>query len=160
NRSSHAMLGLWTADGQRLWSLPLSASERISRNPVVRTTKREIFCAWIAENAARDFEVYAAWFDQRGNPTTPAQRLGPAGPLARNVNATIDERGRAWVSYDARIDTRAEELFLARVDHATSQLTRLTANDGKPSKYPDVAVANGRVALTWYDERDGNKEVY
>ena len=160
NRASHAMLGLWTAEGQRVWSKALAAPERISRNPVVRTTRREIFCAWIAENAARDFEVYAAWFDLQGNPVAPAQRLGPAGMTTWNVNATIDDRGRAWVVYDARIDTRTDELFVARVERTTSELTRLTRNDGKPSKDPDIAVANGRVALTWFDERDGNKEVY
>src|SRR5579862_2435439 len=85
-RSSHAMLGLWTADGQRLWSRALAAPERVSKNPVVRAAKREIFCAWIAENAARDLEVYAAWFDQNGNPSTPAQRLGPAGSRTWNLN--------------------------------------------------------------------------
>jgi hypothetical protein len=67
NRTSHAMIGVWTPDGQRLWSRPLAPPERISRNPVVRTVGQEIFVAWVAENAARDFEVYAAWFDRKGN---------------------------------------------------------------------------------------------
>lgn len=160
DRSSHAMLGLWSRDGKRLWDKALALPDRISKNPVVRATRNEIFCAWLAENGARDLEVYAAWFDLKGNPTIPAQRLGPAGQTTWNVNATIDDRGRAWVAFDARVNTRADEIFVARVGKATSQVTRVTANDGMPSKYPDLAVANGRVALTWFDERDGNKEVY
>ena len=59
-----------------------------------------------------------------------------------------------------RVGTRADELFVARVDKSSSRVTRLTADDGRPSKYPDLAVGGGRVALTWFDERDGNKEVY
>jgi hypothetical protein len=160
NRTSHAMLGLWSRDGRRLWARMLALPERISKNPVVRTTRNRIFCAWLAENAARDLEVYAAWFDSKGNPVEAAQRLGPAGQTTWNVNATVDDRGRAWVAFDARVGTRADELYVARVDHSSSRVTRLTADDGRPSKYPDLAVGNGRVALTWFDERDGNKEVY
>ena len=36
----------------------------------------------------------------------------------------------------------------------------IVIHDGFASKYPDLAVGGGRVALTWFDERDGNKEVY
>lgn len=160
NRTSHAMLGMWTREGRRLWTRPLAASERISKNAVVRATGKEIFCAWIAENAARDFEVYAAWFDTKGNPITPAFRLGPAGQTTWNLNAAVDERGRGWVVYDARLDTRTNELFVARVDKTSSQITRVTIDDGQTSKYPDLAIGGDRAALTWYDERDGNKEVY
>ncbi|MEO8256289.1 MAG: hypothetical protein ABI868_02990 [Acidobacteriota bacterium] len=160
NRTSHARLGLWTADGRRLWSMALALPERISKNPVVRTRGQEIFCAWLAENAARDFEVYAAWFDRDGNPIAPAQRLGPAGQTTWNVNATIDDRGRAWVVFDAKVNTRTSEIYVARVDKAAAVVTRVTADDGAASKYPDLAVAGDRVALTWFDQRDGNQEVY
>ena len=159
-RTSHAMLGLWARDGRRLWSKALALPERLSKNPVVRTSGSEIFCAWLAENASRDFEVYGAWFDTKGNPVSPAQRLGAAGPTTWHVNATIDDRGRAWVVFDAKIGTRADEVFVARVDKTASQLVRVTSDDGFASKYPDLAVARGRIALTWFDERDGNKEVY
>lgn len=76
------------------------------------------------------------------------------------MNATIDDQRRAWVVFDARVETRADEVFVARVDKTTSRVTRVTADDGFASKYPDLAVGGGRVALTWFDERDGNKEVY
>jgi hypothetical protein len=160
NRSSHAMLGLWSRDGHQLWVRALALPERISKNVVVRAARGRIFCAWLAENAARDLEVYAAWFDTKGNPSEPPQHLGPAGQTTWNVNATIDDRGRAWVVFDARVGTRADEIFVARVDKSSSRVTRLTTDDGRASKYPDLAVGDGRVALTWFDERDGNKEVY
>jgi hypothetical protein len=160
SRASHAMLGLWSRDGRRLWTKPLALPERISRNPVVRTTGRTIFCAWLAENASRDFEVYAAWFDADGNPVEPAQRVGPAGQTTWNLNATVDDHGVAWVAFDARVGTRADELYVARVDRSSSRVTRVTIDDGRASKYPDLAVGDGRVALTWFDERDGNREIY
>jgi hypothetical protein len=160
NRVSHAMLGLWSHDGHRLWARALALPERISKNPVVRATRNRIFCAWLAENASRDLEVYAAWFDTKGNPVEPPQRLGPAGQTTWNVSATVDDHGRAWVAFDARVGTRADEIFVARVDKGSSRVTRVTMDDGRASKYPDLAVGGGRVALTWFDERDGNKEVY
>lgn len=158
NRLSTAMLGMWTRDGHRLWSRPLG--ERISKNPVVRTVGKEVFCAWLEEDANRDFQVYAAWFDTDGNLIGVPQRVGPAGQTTWNVNATVDDRGRVWVVFDARVGTRTDELFVARVDKTTSQVTRVTADDGFASKYPDLAVGGGHVALTWFDEKDGNKEVY
>jgi hypothetical protein len=32
--------------------------------------------------------------------------------------------------------------------------------DGSPSKYPDIAIEGSRFALSWFDERDGNEEIY
>lgn len=48
NRTSHAMLGLFTRDGRCLWSTSLASPERISKNPVVRTAGQDIFVAWLA----------------------------------------------------------------------------------------------------------------
>src|SRR5262249_12923219 len=62
--------------------------------------------------------------------------------------------------FDATSGTRADELFLAHVSRTSSDVRRLTADDGKASKYPDIAFSGTRVALTWFDEKDGNQEVY
>lgn len=155
-----AMLAIWTRAGSRLWVKTLSAADRYGRNPVVRAGKAGIFCAWLEYAAGTHPDVHAQWFDFDGRPLGPPQRLGPAGRTTWNLNAAIDDRGRAWVVFDANAGTRREELFLARVEKSRSHLVRLTADDGQPSKYPDVAIAKGRVALTWFDERDGNEEVY
>lgn len=39
-------------------------------------------------------------------------------------------------------------------------MVRLSADDGSDSKYPDLAFSGDRAALTWFDVRDGNEEVY
>jgi predicted methyltransferase len=36
----------------------------------------------------------------------------------------------------------------------------LSADDGVDSVYPDLALQGDRAALTWFDSRDGNREVY
>jgi hypothetical protein len=128
----------------------------------VRVTGDRIFCAWIESTSPEDQAVWAQWFDARGRVTTPARRLAPAGATTWNLNAAIDGDGRAWVVFDARADSRRDELFLAGMDAKlqATELTQLTADDGFNSKYPDLALAGGRVALTWFDERDGNQEVY
>ena len=52
------------------------------------------------------------------------------------------------------------ELFLVRAGSGAPTVARLSADDGRESKYPDVALRGNRVALTWYDTKDGNTEVY
>lgn len=155
-----AMFAMWTRAGRQVSVKTLSAAHRHGRNPVVRAGKTGIFCAWLEYAAGTDPDVHAQWFDLEGRPLGPPQRLGPAGRTTWNVNAALDDRGRAWVVFDANAGTRSEEVFLARVEKNRSHLVRLTADDDKRSKYPDLAVAAGRVALTWFDERDGNEEVY
>ncbi|HUQ52566.1 MAG TPA: hypothetical protein VM692_10115, partial [Gammaproteobacteria bacterium] len=77
-----------------------------------------------------------------------------------NLNAAISASGVAWVVFDAQVGTRAEELFLAKLDGEPGSLARLSADDGVRSKYPDLALEGERAAITWFDERDGNNEVY
>ena len=73
---------------------------------------------------------------------------------------TSSANGDAWVVFDADAGTRVDELFAAKVSDGTVTLARLTADDGVRSKYPDLALAADRAAITWFDERDGNREVY
>jgi hypothetical protein len=89
-----------------------------------------------------------------------AARSAPAGRTSWNLSAAIDGRGRPWLVFDARVGTRMEELFLAVVDGNVHRISRLTTDDGFPSKYPDLVLSGDRAALTWFDERDGNQEVY
>jgi len=87
-------------------------------------------------------------------------RLGAAGDTTWNLNAAIAESGAAWVAFDAEAGTRVEELFLATLVDGHATLARVSADDGVRSKYPDIALEGARGALTWFDERDGNREVY
>jgi hypothetical protein len=149
-------LGLWDFDGRNRWVRPLAAS---GRNPVVRAQGSRIFCAWISPDADGSEWVWAGWWTRDGASQTPPRRLAPAGKTTWNLNASSLERGDALVVFDATASTRADELFLARVQPDGSSVVRLTADDGVPTKYPDIAVGD-HLAITWFDERDGNSDVF
>jgi hypothetical protein len=82
------------------------------------------------------------------------------GPTTWSLNAAIAPSGEAWVVFDAQAGTEVEELFLATLGGGRTALTQLSVDDGVPSKYPDLALAGERAAITWFDQRDGNAEVY
>lgn len=154
-----AKLGLWTRDGVARWVTPVSSDGRHGRNPLVRVYGRELFCAWIADTS-EGAELMAGWWDLDGRPIAPARRLAAASRTTWNLNAALDEDGRAWVVFDAVMGTRREELFLVRADKTTSTVVRLTSDDGSSSKYPDIVFGERHAALAWFDTRDGNEEVY
>lgn len=155
-----AKLGLVTKDGRTLWIKTLSAADRDGRNPVVRLAGGELFCAWLEAAAGQDPEIWGAWFDAAGRSLRTPRRIAPAGRTTWNLNAVVDNQGGAWVAFDATVATKADELFLARVGKVADEIKRLSADDGFPSKYPDIAFGGNAAALTWFDERDGNQEVY
>jgi hypothetical protein len=149
-------LGLWERDGRNRWVRTLAAS---GRNPVISTHAGNIFCAWIGPDADGSEWVWAGWWTRDGNSQANPQRLAPAGKTTWNLNAAALDRGDALVAFDATAGTRADEVFLVRFQPDRSSVIRLTADDGVPSKYPDIAVGDHQ-AITWFDERDGNSDVY
>ncbi len=155
-----AKLGVWRPEGGFQWRTELSPPERTSRVPVVAVQSDLIFCAWIEDTVGGGEQILAAWWGldgrRRGVPTV----LGPVGPTTWNLNAALDAEGGAYVVFDAAVDTLQEELYLARLDGSESALIRLTRDDGQRSKYPDLALSGQRAALTWFDDRDGNRDVY
>jgi len=155
NGDLRARLGIFTQSGEARWTKIISTPNRNGRNVVVRALENELFAAWI-----EDDEVFGQWWSLDGQPVTAPRKLAPAGRTTWNVNATVDSSGRAWVVFDAKVGTRADELFLVRTDKNNTELLRLTDDDGFASKYPDLALNGDRAALTWFDERDGNQEVY
>ena len=157
---TEARLGVFTLDGETKHTEVLSASGGASRNPVVATNGRSVFCAWVEEDMGMQNHVWARWFDPEGRPKGPAQYVAPAGSETWNLNAIVDQYGRGWIVFDGQVATRAEELFLAFVDDTGSEVARLTSDDGFASKYPDMSFGQDQTALTWFDERDGNREVY
>jgi hypothetical protein len=153
-----AKLGLWSRDGANRWMHSFRGG---TRNPVVHANAKSIFCAWVQAEADGHEAVFAGWWDGSGKPLSAAIRLGPASKTTWNLNAAIDGSGIGWVVYDAEVETRASEVYIARADGIASGAVRLTNDDNAPSKYPDLAIgAAGRAALSWQDERDGNVEVY
>ncbi len=156
NGDLRARLGLWTPNGQALWMTTISPPERDGRNALVRSVGNELFSAWI-----EDDRIFGQWWTLKGQPLTPPQPLAAASATTWNLNAAVDSQGRAWVVFDAKRGTRANELFLVRTDKTNADGIAMTADDGFASKYPDLSFgAGGRAALTWFDERDGNTEVY
>ena len=158
-------VGAWNLadDAGPRWTRTLSSFARLGRNVIVRVDGRRLFCAWVEKgDAAGDDAVWAQWLDldRAGRPLAPPRRLADAGPTTWNLNAAIDGDGRAWVVFDATAGTRTDEIFLVGADGASASPVRLTDDDGIASKYPDLAFGPDTAALTWFDERDGNKEVY
>ncbi len=154
-----AKLGLWNQNGTEEWVRTISAEGRNGRIPVVLVRDTEIFCAWVEDDRGENREVWAAWYDFEGQPLTEPWRLGEASQRTWNLNAKLGPQGVPWVAYDASVETRADELFLVEAV-AGSEPVRLTADDGFDSKHPDLAFGEDRVALTWWDRRYGNEEVY
>jgi hypothetical protein len=158
--STTAKLGVWSKEGRQRWVRSLSADGRNGRNPVVRAAGDVIFAAWLEYAADETPAVRGQWFDLEGAPQGAPIPIGPAGATTWNLNAALDAGRVAWVAFDAKAGTRSDEIFLARIDGRASRLTRLTGDDGVDSKYPDVDFSQGRVALTWFDKRYGNEEIY
>jgi len=152
-----ARLGLWSQDGTRRWVTTLAPR---SRNPVVCATEREIVVSWIQEDDRGGETVWLGRWDLKGVAAAAPRPLGPAHKTTWNLNAAVDESGHAWVTFDAVAATQASELFLARADQRAVSLVQLTPDDGRESKYPDIAMRDGRIAVTWFDAKDGNTEVY
>lgn len=149
-------IGVWRSDGANEWVQTLATR---ARNPVLRVQGGEIFCAWIAGGADGREWVWAGWWSANGESEWGPVRLAPASKTTWNLNAVAADFRVATVVFDAIVDTKADELFLAQVTPFATRVTRLTADDGRSSKYPDIS-GTGRYAITWYDARDGNEEVY
>lgn len=157
-RTYRAMVGAWSKDGQERWRRQLSILS--GKNALVRVRGADVFCAWLELSPTGIPVVKAQWLDVAGHPRNDAMTVAPAGGTTWNLNAALDDRGVAWVVFDATAGTRTDEVFLVRVDKSDATTVRLTADDGKRSKYPDLTLQGNRAALTWQDEKDGNEEVY
>ena len=153
-----AQLGLFERSGKSVWQRALGVRGN-SRNPVLRAFGGALFCAWIEADAGAE-TVRAGWWNADGTVRQPPTILGPVGATTWNLNAAIDADGTAYVVYDTAVGEAPEEVFVASLANGTGRVTQLTPADGFRSKYPDLALAGDRAALTWYDEHDGNREVY
>ncbi len=154
-----------TPQGRRTWLAPLEAGTGDARNPTVRPVGDHLEAVWIEQAATDDGSNAAAIWHQRlspaGEPLGPPRRIGEANRDTWNLNAAVVGSGLV-VAYDAALGTKAHELqmIVVRGDGAIFH-RRLSEDDGHASVYPDVQIsASGQAALTWFDERDGNNEVY
>jgi hypothetical protein len=155
-----AQLGVWRRDGSPRWQTPVAVGAGNSRNPVVRSHGDALFCAWIEADVGGEEAVWGGWWRLDGRPRGAPVMLGTASANTWNLNAAVTESGAAVVVFDAQAGTQAEELFLATLADGRATLAQLSTDDGVASKYPDIAPEGTDAAMTWFDERDGNQEVY
>lgn len=180
--SSRARVGAWTAAGTPRWTRTLSDPRRRGRAAAVAVVGDRIQCVWIEETphvpgsggAGRNAPGSRATATEResstvvraqqlgldGEPLGVARHIAAASRTTWNLNLSVDDEGVPWVVFDARLETRAHELFLARLGSDPAAVERLSLDDGASSLYPDLAFGTGRAAVTWWDTRDGNAEVY
>jgi hypothetical protein len=152
-------LALRDTDGAEAWRVEVGPGGRI---PVVTWDGDAFFCAWVVDGDGPDdpSTVWAGWWAADGSAQAAARPVALAGRTTWNLNAAAVTAGDVWLVFDAAGGDGLEELFAARVTAEAATVTQLTPVDGARSKYPDVAVRDGRVALVWHDERDGNQELY
>ena len=153
-----AMLGAWARDGSSKWTHAIAPG---SRNPVIRASGHAIVVAWIQAEADGTENVWIGSWGEDGKEQGARTCVARASTTTWNLNLAFNG-SEAWVVFDAATSTRSSELYAARVDASgVRPPLRLTRDDGATSKDPDLAIDDqGRVALTWYDMRDGNDEVY
>jgi hypothetical protein len=156
-------LGFWSRNGAARWIKTVAAR---GRSTVARVHGELVFAAWIEDEAAPAAGVWTGWWNLRGEAVVAPRRVADAGKTTYNLNAALRTDGRqhgmpvAFVVFDAAVGTRAEELYLVEDDAKEARVTRLTRDDGFASKYPDLALSGSHAALTWFDARDRNEEIY
>lgn len=163
-RHQVALLALFDHDGNPRWLRELSAPAVDGRNPVVRVAGDSIHVAWIehpeGRQGAAEPVLRVGVLDAQGQWLEPARTAGRVSRTTWNLNAALHPDGTFEVVYDSDHDTRAKELHSVRVRAGTVHQALLSEDDGHDSVYPDLALERGRRALTWFDYRDGNAEVY
>ena len=179
--SSVARIGAWTAAGTPRWTKTLSDPRRRGRGATVAVAGDVVHCVWIEETrhvlgvervgkgapgsrvADTERNVSAAIWAQQlgldGEPLGVAQRIADASRTTWNLNLSVDAEGVPWVVFDAQLETRAHEIFLARLDreraivetverrttaHPPSIPTSLSAPDEPPSHGGTLAMATRR----------------
>ena len=150
--------------GAPLWRRSVGSADVDNRNPVLVREPDGLFVAWLERHDSQA-AVRAQRLGPDGADLCSAIRLGAASERTWNLNAARQPEGGIAVVWDAATATEADEIVVARVGPpagacSSEPARNLTRDDGYPSKYPDIAFADDRVAVAWFDERDGNREIY
>lgn len=161
NGHLQAVLGRFAPSGTARWLQVLSPADQMGRIPVVRVHDARIHVAWLQQPAQRQpSTVHHALVEADGRWIRSPRQIGTAGADTWNLNAAVDAGGRFLLVFDARTVGSANELQLIEVTGNDTRHLTLSAEDGHASTYPDLVLNGDRVALTWFDNRDGNEEVY
>lgn len=165
---SRVLLGLWDRMGKQLWMQAISTPSVDARIPVVVASENRLFVAWVESVpslAKQEFDVHitGSWIDESGRELMRLPQLASADATTWNLNADIreiSESTQVFLTYDSAHETSSNELYVTKIDNAVIQTNRISADDGFPSKYPDLAIKGEDIALTWFDNRFANNEIY
>ncbi|PCH52916.1 MAG: hypothetical protein COC20_01805 [Cellvibrionales bacterium] len=167
-QNSVIKLGLWDRQGQPLWTRTLTNASVKARIPVIAASNGALFIAWLETPAddtplSNTVTIVGLWIDSSGLNRSDFFVIAPASSTTWNLNieiARIESSNRIFLAYDSRHETLANELYLAQISDGDISINRLSDDDGYASKYPDIDFRQGKLALTWYDNRFGNNEIY
>jgi hypothetical protein len=165
NGAAQVHLGLWNPQGELLWHRMLTPVEGRSRIPVLRAQGARLFIAWVEDadltpaTPPRPSLLRYEWLDTEGNSLSQGATLAQASPTTWNLNAAALDADTLAVTYDASYATTAPELYLSLITPSGNTTRRVSADDGIPSLYPDLAPHDAVLALTWFDEVNGQSDV-
>jgi hypothetical protein len=159
-RRQWALLARFDATGRKLWQRQLSGEGVNGRIPVVRVVGEQIEVAWLEEPADASPMLRVAGLDGKGNWRQAPRDAAVVGRDSWNLNAAIAPDGAFHVVFDSSHGSAAKELHWVVVKGDRVEDHRVSRDDGAESAYPDIAFDAQRYAVTWFDSRDGNQEVY
>jgi hypothetical protein len=131
-----------------------------SESPVIMTSGSAVHVAW-ADNRNGNYEIYYKRSTDGGINWGNDTRL--TNDILNSIGASLGVSGSdvhiAWT--DNRDDWNYEVYYKHSPDGGTNWGldTRLTSSTGD-SYFPSVSVENSFVHVVWYDNRDGNYEIY
>ncbi len=156
-----------STDAGRTWgpAIRLTRNAANSWAPSLAVTGSQVHLVWFDQRdspvqAIDEWEIYTRRSDDGGRTWGPLLRLtrAPGRSLRPSVVADGDRVTVLWFDgRDGDLEIYAKES--ADGGRTWSEDDRLTRAPGE-SRHVSVATAGGELYAVWYDERDGNPEVY
>ena len=148
-------------DGGQSWSpdLRLTNNPSTSAFPAIAVAKAVIHVAW-EEHRDANGEIYFKRSSDGGVTWGPDTRLtnDGANSFSPSISATAADVNVAWFDQrDGNLEIYDKHSADAGLNWAVDK--RVT-NNPAVSNYPSVSVSGSSVHLVWFDERDGNTEIY
>lgn len=131
----------------------------VSMGPCVGVSGSVVHVVW-EDNRDGNYEIYGKRSTDNGASWGSDTRL--TSNSAASTGSSIDVSGpNAHLAWTDERDGNSEVYYKSSVNHGLSwgPDERLT-NDGATSFYNSISVSGPAVHVTWYDNRDGNWEVY
>ncbi len=156
-----ACVGACPASGTSAADIPVSSDPAGSYAASVAWTGTEYGVAWHDDRQGEgNWEIYFARLDASGRRVDPEIRVTAAAGVSSypSVVWTGTEYGVAW--RDNRDGN--EEIYFVRLNAAGLRLgtERRITNAAGASAWPSLVWNGEEYGLAWYDERDGNREIY